>query len=88
MSTQYQTPDKFSDLVNKKPRARKEDFKRKFKTEMCRYYASGHCKFGDNCAFAHSRTELCQKTHLPQNYKTKKCKQFFEEGYCLYGFRC
>lgn len=25
---------------------------------------------------------------IPSNYKTKRCKQFFELGYCPYGSRC
>lgn len=29
-----------------------------------------------------------QKTHITNNYKTKKCRQFFENGYCAYGNRC
>lgn len=88
MNSEYQTPEKFFDTINKKPRARKEDFRRKYKTEICRFYESGNCKFGDNCAFAHGSKEVQEKTHLPDNYKTKKCKQFFEDGYCLYGTRC
>jgi len=29
-----------------------------------------------------------QKKTVTSNYKTKKCKQFFEIGYCAYGMRC
>lgn len=28
------------------------------------------------------------KTHVNPNYKTKKCIQFHEKGYCPYGSRC
>ena len=46
----------------------------------------GECKFGENCAFAHGDSELKQRK-LTFNYKTKPCKQFFELGYCSYGFQ-
>ena len=28
------------------------------------------------------------KKAITSNYKTKKCKQFFEIGFCTYGMRC
>ena len=64
------------------------NFKTKWKTEMCRYWEMyGQCKYGNNCAFAHGDSEL-KKRKLSFNYKTKPCKQFFELGYCSYGIRC
>ena len=65
-----------------------QDFKVKYKTEMCKNWAAGHCEFGNKCAFAHGYDELRKKLHLANNYKTKNCKQFFEQGYCMYGQRC
>jgi len=66
----------------------KNDFKAKWKTEMCHYWEMyGYCKFGDSCAFAHGSEEL-NKRKMSSNYKTKPCKQFFELGYCSYGVRC
>ena len=64
------------------------NFKTKWKTEICRYWEMyGECKFGDSCAFAHGESEL-KKRKMTFNYKTKPCKQFFELGYCSYGCRC
>ena len=64
------------------------NFKEKWKTEICRYWEMyGQCKFGDNCAFAHGDSELKERK-MTFNYKTKPCKQFFEIGYCSYGSRC
>lgn len=60
----------------------------KFKTELCKNWQTGTCKFGSKCAFAHGSEELTEKKHLPSNYKTKVCKQFHEELYCSYGERC
>lgn len=40
-----------------KPRT-KEDFQVKYKTEICRNFINGNCKFGDNCAFAHGYNEI------------------------------
>ncbi|CAG9316774.1 unnamed protein product [Blepharisma stoltei] len=64
------------------------DFTIKYKTEICRNWENGICEFGDQCAFAHGIHELREKTALPNNYRTKRCKQFYELGYCLYGTRC
>jgi len=65
------------------------DFRVKYKTEVCKYWAeTGHCTFGDNCAFAHGKAEIRQKLHISSNYKTKKCVQFHENGLCPYGIRC
>ena len=36
--------------------------------------------------FAHGYDEL--RSISSSNYKTKKCKQFHESGYCQYGNRC
>ena len=66
----------------------RNDFKTKWKTEMCHYWEMyGFCKYGDSCAFAHGSDEL-NKRKMSNNYKTKPCKQFFELGYCTYGVRC
>lgn len=63
-------------------------FKVKFKTELCKNWQIGDCKFGPKCAFAHGFEEISEKRNLPNNYKTKICKQFHEEMYCSYGARC
>ena len=74
--------------IEKDPRDEYNNFRTKWKTEICRYWEMyGECKFGDNCAFAHGDSELKQRK-LTFNYKTKPCKQFFELGYCSYGSRC
>jgi hypothetical protein len=74
--------------IEKDPKDEYNNFKTKWKTEICHYWEMyGECKFGDNCAFAHGDAELKQRK-LTYNYKTKPCKQFFENGYCSYGSRC
>jgi len=66
-----------------------EDYKRKYKTEMCKNWElRGHCKFGDKCCFAHGRDELKAKVLTHVKYKTKPCKQYHQTGYCPYGQRC
>lgn len=59
----------------------------KFKTELCKNWQNGCCKFV-NCSFAHGVEELAERKNLPSNYKTKICKQFHEQMYCSYGSRC
>jgi len=66
-----------------------EDYKRKYKTELCKNWElRGNCKFGDKCCFAHGRRELKNKTLIHVKYKTKPCKQYHQTGYCPYGQRC
>ena len=66
-----------------------EDFKIKYKTELCKYYEiNGFCKYGDNCAYAHGKENLRSKITNTTAYRTKKCVQFFQNGYCPYGNRC
>ena len=65
------------------------DFKIKYKTELCKFYQiNGHCKYGDNCAYAHGIENLRSKVTNSTAYRTRKCIQFFEKGYCPYGSRC
>ena len=33
------------------------------KTSLCRHWDRGHCKYGDQCGFAHGDTELSHKPH-------------------------
>ena len=73
---------------NLKEKDEYNNFKKKWKTEICRNWEMyGQCKYGNNCAFPQGDTEL-KKRKLSFNYKTKACKQFFELGYCPYGIRC
>jgi len=66
-----------------------EDYKRKYKTELCKTYElRGRCKFGDKCCFAHGKNELKAKVLTHIKYKTKPCKQYHQTGYCPYGQRC
>ncbi|OMJ95119.1 hypothetical protein SteCoe_1662 [Stentor coeruleus] len=71
-----------------KRQPREVDFRVKYKTEICRNWELGSCEFGHSCAFAHGQDELRGKANMGSNYKTKKCKQFHEQGYCIYGNRC
>ena len=65
------------------------DFKIKYKTELCKFFEiDGHCKYGDNCAYAHGVENLRSKVTNSTAYRTRKCIQFFEYGYCPYGSRC
>ena len=49
---------------------------------------TGKCRYGNNCAYAHGIENLRSKVTNTTAYRTKKCKQFFENGYCPYGSRC
>jgi len=61
----------------------------RFKTEFCRNFREkGNCVYGDNCQFAHGKTELRQDVVRHSKYKTKLCQKFWIAGYCAYGARC
>lgn len=64
------------------------DFKKHYKTEICKNFKNGFCKFGDHCAFAHGEDELRSKVTNSTCYRSKPCEPFFENGYCPYGLRC
>jgi len=72
---------KTSRLTNKSPKTSEV----KYKTEICKNFLQGKCKFGNKCAFAHGKEDLREKSF---ECKAKVCKQFSEYGYCLYGERC
>lgn len=76
---------------NKKTKTRRSgrgnDFKLKYKTELCRGWEKGECAFGAQCAFAHGPWELRERP-LPVTPKTKPCRSFLTQGYCLQGARC
>jgi len=49
----------------------------------------GYCPYRTKCQFAHGGEELLRSAPAPKKaYRTKKCKSFWEEGVCRYGFRC
>lgn len=48
------------------------------KTKRCTFHQKGRCALGNNCAFAHSRSEL---TEQPDLFKTKFCYNFIR-GRC------
>ena len=62
------------------------DFIRKYKTEICRNWAAGHCEFGAACTFAHGYCELRAK---PEGFvRVKKCREFLKTGVCRQRNSC
>ncbi|XP_003966860.1 cysteine three histidine 1 [Takifugu rubripes] len=60
----------------------------RYKTELCTSYsATGFCKYGERCQFAHGLHELHIPFHHPK-YKTELCRSYHTTGYCYYGSRC
>jgi hypothetical protein len=47
------------------------------KTKFCLYHLQGACRFGSECQFAHSLTEM---HHTPDLSKTQLCKKFANGG--------
>ncbi|CAE7213990.1 ZFP36, partial [Symbiodinium necroappetens] len=48
------------------------------KTKMCEFHKEGRCKYGADCAFAHTESELQQ---APDLRKTRLCRAFLQ-GKC------
>lgn len=64
-------------------------YKKKEKTELCKNWEKGECKFGEQCAFAHGTEDLHKKTHVASRYKVTLCKTYHAPPYvCQYGYRC
>jgi hypothetical protein len=55
------------------------------KTKMCRFYGMGICTKGDQCAFAHSHSDLQQ---CPDLQKTQLCMAFERNGFCRDSSAC
>lgn len=70
----------------------------------CRFYAEGHCPYGDRCTFSHG-TEDAQRGTAPttveplpatgsanapgrSNYKTRLCTRWEKGEPCIYGDKC
>ena len=65
----------------------------KYKTKMCKSVLNHVvCKFGDNCHFAHSESELIQNSvqNLVEEskYKTRMCMSVLNHGVCKFGDSC
>lgn len=59
-----------------------------YKTELCRpFTATGRCRYGARCQFAHGTEELRGLRRHPK-YRTQPCSTFQRCGSCPYGSRC
>lgn len=59
----------------------------KYKTELCRNWMQGGCRYGDKCQFAHGVGDL-RARRMPAQYKTRVCRTFSQTGSCPYGSKC
>jgi len=60
-----------------------------YKTELCRSWQFGQCKYAERCLFAHGEIELKPLKRPRHNkYKTEFCLTFHSFGFCPYGSRC
>lgn len=79
--------------LTKKNSKMESGWKRKVKTELCRFYLKGkQCENqlkDQGCGFAHGQEELQQKKTLSRQYLTSVCKNFLDHpSKCTYGARC
>jgi len=60
-----------------------------YKTELCRSWQFGQCKYNERCLFAHGEHELKpMKKPRHNKYKTELCVTFHSFGFCPYAARC
>jgi len=60
-----------------------------YKTELCRSWQFGQCKYNERCLFAHGEHELKPlKKPRHNKYKTELCITFHTFGFCPYATRC
>lgn len=85
LSTQYEEPPLKKGKTRRSGRG--SDFKLKYKTELCRGWEKGECAFGSSCAFAHGPWELRERP-VSLTPKTKPCRAFITQGFCVLGTRC
>jgi len=73
--------------------------RRMLKTQLCQYFRSGNCRYGDNCAYAHGQDDLREKPSdkdIPEEFKLsngtrpkiyKVCFRYLD-GFCPFGDEC
>lgn len=60
-----------------------------YKTELCRSWQFGTCRYADRCLFAHGEHELRPLQRPRHNkYKTELCITYHSFGICPYASRC
>lgn len=79
--------------LSKKNSKLESGWKRKVKTELCRFWLKGQqCENllkEQGCGFAHGQEELQKKKTLSRQYLTSVCKNFLDHpSKCTYGTRC
>jgi len=78
---------RYSSEVNKEPK-RKMD-------KVCKFWATGQCKFGSNCHYAHPvlctvilEKGTCSQEEECKYYHPKMCNNMKQTGHCQRGERC
>jgi hypothetical protein len=82
-----------SQSVRKNSGKTESGWKRKVKTELCKFWLNGlPCENQlkeQGCGFAHGQEELQKKKGLSKQYMTSVCKNFLDHpSKCSYGQRC
>lgn len=80
------TVKEYVPMKEPKPNMQRPLYKAKLqKTELCKKYLRGSCRFNTECWFAHGQTDL-QIRKRSRNYKTISCS--WPSGQCPYEIRC
>jgi len=87
-NTLYQKIFESSPTVNERT-VMSEQMNTLYKTELCRSWQFGQCKYNERCLFAHGEAELKpMKKPRHNKYKTELCVSFHTFGFCPYAARC
>ena len=86
-NTLYQKIFDSSPTVNERT-VMSEQMNTLYKTELCRSWQFGQCKYNERCLFAHGEAELKpMKKPRHNKYKTELCVSFHTFGFCPYAAR-
>ena len=62
------------------------DQENRVKKEICKYWESGKCDFGDKCLYAHGASQIGEKQGVKA--QQERCENYYKFGYCFSGIKC
>ena len=64
----------------------RSDQENRVKKEICKYWESGKCDYGDKCLYAHGVSQIGEKQGI--KIQQERCENYNKFGYCFSGSKC
>jgi hypothetical protein len=64
----------------------RNDQENRVKKEICKYWESGKCDYGDKCLYAHGVSQIGEKQGVKS--QQERCENYYKFGYCFNGSKC